>query len=411
MTRSDKTYAGRLVYLMAGRELDEGECASITGNGGGGGGHVNWNAILAAALYENATSVVYQQSRRFPVGSIPADAGIALSRTARVSEFKLRLLERRLIDSLAVLRAAGIDVVLLKGAALATSVYDSLADRPMGDIDLLIEPARAQEAHELMRASGWSWDREYYPASAYEHHHHMPPLSDERGSGLRLEIHTALLPEGHPFALDIGEFREAALPCARAEVLARLPDPNYHLLHVLLHFTWSHWMKVGGWHTFRDLAALIRGGRIDWERFLTLAVRARAATCAYWALRLARSLADVQVPADVLAALRPAAPELLLARLERHFTRMLLRDEQACPSLSLDRFMWRIAMQPVRSGHGAARPWRSIDMMPLLPGIAQPPGVRERVRRIPNRAREWARYLGSFLAPIANERFGLGAGD
>ena len=50
------------------------------------------------------------------------------------------LLHAALIRSLAALRAAGVPVIVLKGAAFASTIYPSLADRPMVDVDLLVHP-------------------------------------------------------------------------------------------------------------------------------------------------------------------------------------------------------------------------------------------------------------------------------
>jgi hypothetical protein len=70
------------------------------------------------------------------------------------------------------------------------------------------------------------------------------------------------------------------------------------------------------------------------------------------------------VPADIIEQLRPRMPETVLSQLERHFTAQLLRSEQACPSVTLERALWSLAIQPRRSGHRRIRPWTvSIDLL------------------------------------------------
>ena len=46
------------------------------------------------------------------------------------------------------------------------------------------------------------------------------------------------------------------------------------------------------------------------------------------------------------------------ALLARHFANDLLPVRPTCPSTHLLYLCWRAAVQPVRSGHGACRPWR-----------------------------------------------------
>jgi hypothetical protein len=142
--------------------------------------------------------------------------------------------------------------VLLKGAALASWAYRSFAERPMGDVDLLVDPAQAREAYEIARGIGWQWHEDLLPAERYERHHHLPPLYDASGVGTRLEVHTALLVEGHPFRLSDAEVRAESelLPDRTCEV--RVPGVAHHLVHLAVHFGWSDMMRMGAWRTFRD---------------------------------------------------------------------------------------------------------------------------------------------------------------
>jgi hypothetical protein len=61
-----------------------------------------------------------------------------------------------LAAAIELLDAAGIDPVLAKGAALATTVYPEPGTRAMADVDLLIGPERVDDAVEVLIAAGWS---------------------------------------------------------------------------------------------------------------------------------------------------------------------------------------------------------------------------------------------------------------
>src|SRR4051794_7774713 len=57
-----------------------------------------------------------------------------------------------------VLREAGIPVMVLKGGALAVLHYGDAGSRPMGDVDLLVPPALADEALAVVEGAGWHAD-------------------------------------------------------------------------------------------------------------------------------------------------------------------------------------------------------------------------------------------------------------
>src|SRR4051812_40441453 len=145
----------------------------------------DWERIIAFALAENAVTVLNARMNTLPRGVVPADARERVARLALIWNFKLRLLERRLVESLAVLARADIEVVLLKGAALALPTYRGLVDRPMGDIDVVVAAAKPRRGWALMPQPGWIGDRSAHAEAGWTNHHPLPPLSDTSGSALR----------------------------------------------------------------------------------------------------------------------------------------------------------------------------------------------------------------------------------
>lgn len=341
---------GLLVFLLAGA-MDPAHAEATIAN------RLDWGRLLQFAWDEGATGVLREFLRALPRGRVPLEVERQLACLALERELRMRLLEKRAGDSVAVLRAAGIDVALLKGAALAATVYGSFRARPMNDVDLMVRAERAEEAKELMLATGWEHDSTLPGDDVYATHHHLAPLIDSRGSRSRLEIHRALLPPGHPFALASEDLWRRMQRVDIGTTSALALDANQHALHIAIHFAWSHTMRAGAWHAFRDLGALEREGRLDWERLVSMAVDARAASCCYWTLLLGRAMSGLAVPDDALRALAPSIAPLLRARLERHFVHVLLRRDATHLSLRLDRRLWSMAIQPEQQGHGASRPW------------------------------------------------------
>jgi hypothetical protein len=355
-----------------------------------------WDRIIALALAENAITVLHSRVSTLPRPMIPPEARERIAHLTLIWTFKLRLLERRLIESVAILSAAGIEVILLKGAALAFTTYGGFVDRPMADIDLLVDPAKAQLAWELMQQAGWVCNNSEHPVGAWKNHHHLPPLSDTSGSGLRLEIHVAPLPEGNPFQMGFRDVLDASSELSIGGVAVRVPEHHLHAVHACIHFAWSHRFMDGRLNVFRDLAALHGAGKLSWDLLVEAAHRTRSETCCYWTLRLARALTSLPVPNEVLAELSPPLSERLMSVLEQHISQLVLRSDCACPSVGLRERLWALSLQVKRPRPVEPARWR-VSQETDSDGALR--GPLRRVGAHILRAPHWSRYVASLLPP------------
>jgi hypothetical protein len=366
-----------VLLLLGGRDNDD-EIADALRSA------IDWQTLLALAVSERAGAELHRHVRQRAEADVPPEVRDALQRMAMVAEFEMTHLHHCLDGALAALGSLDARVMLLKGTALVHAVYGGdYARRPMGDIDLLVDVSRAGELQQAFLAAGrWQETVGADRVGAYREHHHLPPLRDARGSSVHLELHTALFPHGHPFGLTPELLWAHAQPLPAHESVARdavagsfptrgvyLPAIPHQLLHVCLHFAWSHLMRFGAWRTFRDVSAVVSSGRVDWDAFVTLARETRAASCCYWTFRLAKRVARVPVPPEVIRALRPPRPEAYLRGLERHYVRNLVPSGLACPSVRVDRALWNLGMVPALSGFGDVRPWDR-DTHFIRPGAA-----------------------------------------
>jgi hypothetical protein len=363
-------------------------------------GPLVWDRVLLLAHRQRAAAVLLRRLAALPDAGVPPEALDQLRKLAMVLEFLMVRLRQRLDETLDVLAQAGIEPVLLKGAALCYTLYPSMADRPMADIDLLVEPGQARRAREELLRAGWKWNETVRREEDYQAHHHLPPMDDVGGSGLKVEVHTELFVAGNPFHLSGDVMRRDAQSVVAGGRRVRVPSPMHQLLHTCLHFAWSHNMRAACWRAFRDVAVVTHPA-FDWDEFVTVARQNRAGTCCYWTLRLAHDLLSVPVPAATLEALRPPLPGPLLRRLERHFVIQLLPTEPSCPSIALEKLLWGIGVMPKWSGHGTSRPWDEADSLLAKRRQRQPaPGSSKAMRQLRNLA-QWGRYVRAVLAPAA----------
>lgn len=378
----------RILFLSAGGVANDAALRALLR------GPVDWPQLARMALCEGAAGIVHRRIRRLADGDAIAEIDRHLKPIGLVSEFQLAMLEQQFERLAAALGDAGIEVVLLKGAGLACSVYDGFAERPMTDVDLLVSPDAATRAYELARQLRWVHRADIALDRDYASHQHLPPLEDGFGIGVGLEIHTELFVRDGPFRFTADDIRARARTATHTMARGALvPDVHDQLLHACLHFVWSHEMRFGAWRTLRDVDRIVATGDIRWDELVRRARDSRGASCCYWALDLARQLARTDIPKEVLSALRPRGVGFIRAPLARHLAMQLVQSEQACPSAGLSRAAWRLAVQPRRHGHGSVVPWNLVEARePAAPRRGSGPTRLRKVGRL-------VRYLGAVVVP------------
>lgn len=380
----------QLLFLCAAGAAADAEIASLVA------GPLDWGRVGGLAVKERAVPVLWQRLRPW-ADALPRDERTQMDRLSTVYRFRALRLEHRLFQVIDLLAANGIPVVLLKGAALALTVYDAFWERPMGDVDLLLRDGDAARARALLRAAGWQNTHAAEREAFYDDHHHLAPLDDQDGLGMGLELHTRLAMVGHPFGLDAERVWQGAVRIERKGRTLLVPRSDHQIIHLCLHFAWSHAMQGSGWRTFRDLQALTGGPEMDWDGLVALAHETGARTCCYWTFRLASAVGALSVPERVLESLRPPLPAPLLTHLERHFLRETVPSAASCPSVWLNRKMWEAGIRPRWSGHGTTRPWdRDEVLVPEHGGTVAERRQRGLIRHLHNWS-QWRRYFGALL--------------
>jgi hypothetical protein len=152
------------------------------------------------------------------------------------------------------LEEAGIPVILLKGHALARTVYPDPALRQSSDIDLLVQPHNIPASEEVLERLGYACPAKTFYLSQYEHHHEIfsPP-----GKGLHIELHWVtdnafdLFPDGW---LD-GAFSRR-IPLNSGDVSCYTLSHADHLLFLAFHHVFQHWSMRLDW--VYDISCIMR---------------------------------------------------------------------------------------------------------------------------------------------------------
>lgn len=227
-----------------------------------------------------------------------------------------------------LLAQRGIAHAALKGACLAWHHYSDPALRPNRDLDLLVDPDRAEEAWQALREAGFAQMHPGTKPEADTAVKHLPGLAAPGGTLVELHLHCWELPAqvGHPMPpRQDAEILASAAP--RGDDPVPVPAPEHLLAHHVVHAAYSNWLDSGPL-ALVDLAQLVGRETFDWP------MTWHRAEAEGWA----RGLALLLALAD-----RWRAPGILQAS----FCRIALEDEvlQAAPGLLL---------QPLGKRSGAA---------------------------------------------------------
>ena len=214
------------------------------------------------------------------------------------------------------LAAAGVTVMLLKGAALAETVYGNAALRPMIDLDLLLPAAEVGLAQTVLASSDYAMQiSDPWPGFSQRYRN---SLAYQRPSGgkhpFRVGLHWALLDIPHYERIPMADWFGRAQPVHIADAQALVPAAEDHLVYMCGHLALHHQYDPALFRYY-DLAMLIHhtGDGLDWDGVVQRAVDWRLV------IPLQRTLARLEElwPGTVPAGVAQEVAELQPTRAER----------------------------------------------------------------------------------------------
>lgn len=292
---------------------------------------LDWHALVARAVEHNLGPLLYAVLRALPndVPGPPPNTLVQLRRLYYYYCSRYATIAARLGEIGTALGRAGIPVIALKGAVLASNVYRNPGFRPMRDVDLLVRRDDLPAADRLIRDAGYAPNESWRSAEWYAtKHHHLAPLDAVDGS-VSVELHHEITKRGSA-RVPVDELwtRARSIEVGAAHVLALAPAD--FLLHLCLHLAHDNVFFNGTLRDLRDIAETIRrhGVEVEWSRVVERARAWHIARHVYYALWLARDMGGAEVPAAVLDDLALARSGWLADRLLRPVLRStMLRPE------------------------------------------------------------------------------------
>lgn len=225
----------------------------------------DWDWIDRMAMLRRLQPLLHAQHQDNP--AIPKR--IASSWRAAYRESALLALARtaELKECIALLENAGFTPLALKGAWLAPHAYPDPAQRPMYDLDVLLDPGTVLEGYALLKRSGYeqAYPEEIPLRDMIRLEKHLPTLVGPRGAMIELH-HRMADPHG---ALDhfSPEPDETAIRSrARRIDGVSYPGAEDMLVHLIIHAAYAHRFDCGP-RVLADIDFLLRKERVDWTAF------------------------------------------------------------------------------------------------------------------------------------------------
>jgi hypothetical protein len=235
---------------------------------------VDWDVFLQEARREGVSPLLYDVACGQGLFPPPVEGALRLDyyATARRNALAVRQLE----EALCCLDAAGVPVIVLKGAALAQAVYGNVALRPMADLDLLVHERDVPAALDALARVGYERPGAELRPGYLSTYCNQVTVTKVGGGGRPIEVHWHLI--GYLYyqrAIGMDWFWQTARPFRVGDTVGRMLGHEAQVLHLC-----GHLLQHGAGEEARllwlhDLAEVIAcyGERIDWDLVLE---RARA---------------------------------------------------------------------------------------------------------------------------------------
>lgn len=300
----------------------------------------DWKYIVSRSIRHDIVPLLYHHfATNGMAGCIPSDIMEKLQERYLNNSWKNTRLYHEFSKVLKTLQAEGVAVIVLKGAALAEHIYQNMALRPMGDVDLLVKgrdvwkidkvlsqsgygsketsvilPWRMGESVRLkmyrilpIRFSKWIHRREQKPAKWIQQIKYVSALS--MYWALHVKYMNGIIDlECHPRIYEIPGINpwNRANPVTIASINTFILGSEDFLLHLCLH-AHRHFLdsnpRLISWY---DISCILEHykNKLDWDYVIHAAKRNRVAGAIYQILCPVNEWLDGHVPDDVLNQLK-----------------------------------------------------------------------------------------------------------
>ncbi|HJR63351.1 MAG TPA: nucleotidyltransferase family protein [Gemmatimonadaceae bacterium] len=261
-------------------------------------------ALLALSDQHALTALVLSTLERSAVmAGLPDEARASLRDLLKRYRRRALVFEVERDRVLGALRRGGIDSVLLKGGALAGTVYREPAERFYGDVDVLLPIEQLESAAQLLEPLGYAIPLSEMEVEGFRAHHFHLRL--ENGRGGIVELHWGLARPHTPFRLDAEAFMAQAIQRRNGGGTAvRMPRAEHMLLHIVLQSVQEGFTRLT---RLVDVDRIVAAtSDIDWDDTVRRARDGHLGAALALSLQLTSRLLGTAIPREAIASACPS---------------------------------------------------------------------------------------------------------
>lgn len=203
-------------------------------------------------------------------------------------------LERALLRIADGAREDGVELIVLKGPALAHSFYPDPSCRAFGDIDLLVRTRDWRKACALLERLGFHRQRPE-PRAGFDERYGKAAVH-VNATGLNVDLHRTLVLGPFGLWMQPEELFDRTVPFEVAGVPLRRLDDTTILLHACVHASLGFMDPL--LMPARDVAQVARHGDIDWDEVGRLAQRWKLRGVVRHAFQMVEELFGIAPPPE-----------------------------------------------------------------------------------------------------------------
>jgi hypothetical protein len=224
----------------------------------------------------------------------------------RTSAIRMALMYRHIGKVLAQLVESRVDYMVVKGPALAHTVYPDPVLRAFNDLDLVVRERDWAVMHQMLVKMGFKAEADLPqpPPKLVTQAVFYELKYWHQKTGFLVEVHYDDLLNAGLASREMEGFWQRAIRVDLEGVPVKALSLEDQLIHLCAH---AHYHGYTRLNWFSDMAFIVRDhtAQLDWERLIQTVRVEEAQVGAYYSLRFLEQLLGVGVPGDVLTVLQP----------------------------------------------------------------------------------------------------------
>ena len=268
----------------------------------------DWEEVFQGVYRNGLLGLTHRYLKQWePRDYPPPEFRQRVQQAYRISAIRMALMYRNIKKVLAQLAESGVDSIVVKGPALAYTVYPDPALRAFNDLDLVVREQDWAAMHRLLVGMGFRQEEDLPqppPKLVPQAVLYESKYRHQEYNWLLVEVHYDDLLNAGLASRDVEGFWQRAIRVDVEGVPVKALSLEDQLIHLCAH---AHYHGYTRLNCFSDIAFIVRdhAAQINWERLLETVRIEEAQVGVYYTLYFLDKLLGVKVPEGMLNALRP----------------------------------------------------------------------------------------------------------